>query len=109
LQANGKIVVAGYADTSVHTFDVDGNDLGVAHYQFALARYSSGGVLDPSFGSAGKAFTDFADVSRSYGNATAIQPDGKIVVAGNYNFGDLALARYLGDPSNTIYLPFIKK
>ena len=57
------------------------------------------GDLDPTFGSGGKVTTDFGGVDQA--NALALQPDGKIVVAGfsdaagNRNF---ALARYRGDP-----------
>ena len=52
-----------------------------------------------SFGVEGKVTTDFGGVSRVFeaASAVAIQPDGKIVVAGGGGAGvDFALARYLG-------------
>jgi uncharacterized delta-60 repeat protein len=80
VQLDGKIVAAGYAATS-------------QFLDFALARYNSDGTLDSSFG---KVTTDFAgDQDQAF--AVAVQPDGKIVVAGDagISFGDtFALARY---------------
>lgn len=70
IQADGKIVVAG-------TTDFDGN----LHYRFALARYNTDGTLDSSFGSGGRVTTSLFGTYNS-GHAVAIQPDGKIVVAG---------------------------
>jgi uncharacterized delta-60 repeat protein len=80
IQADGKVVVAGSA----------GWGPGPAP-TFALARYRSGGTLDPTFGGDGKVTTRFA----SYGFAAdlAIQADGKIVVVGQAN-DKFALARY---------------
>jgi uncharacterized delta-60 repeat protein len=92
IQQNGRIVVAGYA---AH---------GSGGSTFALARYNQDGSLDQSFGSGGKLTTDFfgrIDVADSI----AIQPDGKLVVAG-YAFRTsavsslvFALARYNTDGS----------
>jgi uncharacterized delta-60 repeat protein len=82
IQPNGKIVVAGVSDSS------DG---------FALARYLSNGTLDPSFSGDGKVRTPFGSGSRDEARALAIQPDGKIVVAGvstASGTNDFALARY---------------
>ena len=65
------------------------------------ARAASGD-LDPSFGSAGKVVTDLAGGSNDFGNSIAIQPDGKIVVAGRsgvYPLFHSALARYNTDGS----------
>lgn len=88
IQPDGKIVAAGSATNS------SGNT------GFALARYNAGGSLDTMFGSAGKVTTDFFgrnDLARG----VAIQPDGKIVVAGRALTGtdgfDFALARYNAD------------
>ena len=92
LQANGKIVIAGYANVD--------ND-------FAVVRYKSNGALDTSFDSDGKAFTDFGSNKDDLGNSVAIQPDGKIVVAGYSYVGgdydgsyDVAVARYIGSSEN---------
>ena len=79
LQPDGKIIVAGYTTNGTATY-------------FALARYLTNGQLDPSFGQSGtRAGTQYIPFSIS-GTATAltcdqiaavaVQPDGKIVVAG---------------------------
>lgn len=106
LQADGKAVVAGY------TFGPTGS------FNYAVARYTTAGVLDTSFaatdadGVNGAAATDFySSVSVSSddkGYAIAIQGDGKIVVAGQVGTLDLntfastsqfGLARYNTDGS----------
>lgn len=77
---------------------------GSAKSNFTLARYTSGGTLDPSFGAGGKVV---ADSRRSeYANALAIQPDGNLVVAGSTYVPerqDCAVARFTAsgklDPS----------
>lgn len=78
--AKGVIVVAG------------GRGVGSAS-DFALARYSSDGSLDPSFDSDGRVVTDFGVQEFAFG--VAIQSDGRIVAAG-LGSGDFAVARYLG-------------
>ena len=88
LQPDGKIVAAGQSSTVIAGF--------------ALARYNSDGSLDPSFGSGGLVTTNFFDFAIAEG--VAIQPDGKIVVAGNTSpllSGqlDFAIARYNSDGS----------
>ena len=88
VQPDGKILVAGYADNG-------GNN------DFALARYNTDGSLDTGFGSGGKVLTDFSGGhDESYG--LALQPDGKIVAAGQSHNGanyDFAVARYNADGS----------
>jgi uncharacterized delta-60 repeat protein len=86
IQADGKIVVVGRDG-----FDSD----------FAVARYHVGGTLDNSFDGDGKVTTQFGGLDTAF--AVAIQPDGKIVVAGDsrgptgdHNF---TLARYNSDGS----------
>ena len=89
LQANGKIVVAGVTGANLNS-DFDGGN-------FRLARYTSSGALDGSFGSGGTVVTDFGH--HDVGRAMAIQPDGNIVAAGYSRRSlhqDFALARYLG-------------
>jgi uncharacterized delta-60 repeat protein len=72
---------------------------GEAGGDFALARYHPDGTLDPTFGSGGVVTTDFAgSVDRVEG--LAVQPDGKLVAAGQAFSGaglDFALARYNSD------------
>src|SRR5438309_5026712 len=90
VQADGKIVVAGYSDL------VD------PRYGFALARYNSDGTLDTTFGIDGRVTTDFFGYG-DFAYALAIQPDGKIVAAGTADlisgYSDFALARYNKDGS----------
>jgi len=85
LAANGEIVAAGFA-----TID--------HHKNFALVRLDSNGQIDSLFGIHGRITTDIHD-SVDIINAVAIQPDGKILAAGNsYYSGHYysALVRYLG-------------
>ncbi|MBA3647417.1 MAG: T9SS type A sorting domain-containing protein [Chitinophagales bacterium] len=88
IQANGKIVVAGYSKP--------GTD-----YDFTLARYNTNGTLDNTFSGDGKVATDFSGGSGDDAFAIAIQPDGKIVAAGDTRAisgsNDFAVARYNGD------------
>ena len=87
IQLDGKIVAAGTVTDST------------GGYNYGVVRYNSDGALDNTFGSGGTASTDLGSVL-DYGNAMAIQSDGKIVVAGQslvptgrYSF---AVAEYLG-------------
>jgi uncharacterized delta-60 repeat protein len=84
LQPDGRIVVAG-----------DNADaIGIPN-DFAVARILAQGVLDPSFAAGGKFLGDFGGVD--YGDAVALQPDGRIVVAGSSDAtdpnNDIAVAR----------------
>jgi uncharacterized delta-60 repeat protein len=88
VQPDGKIILAGFASGGSTT-------------RFALARYLPGGALDPGFGTGGLVLTAFGTGSAA-ANALALQPDGRIVVAGAVENGsalDFALARYLPDGS----------
>ncbi|WP_300329058.1 DUF4347 domain-containing protein, partial [Accumulibacter sp.] len=81
VQADGKIVVAGYY--------LSGN------YKFAVVRYNADGTLDTSFSGDGIATLSFG-TSNEYGYSLALQADGKILVAGEANMSgnvDVALAR----------------
>ena len=80
VQADGKIVAAG-------TWQQDGDS------DIAVARYNTNGTLDTSFAGDGRLTTNFDGHSYDYANAVAVQPDGKIVVAGSSD-GDFAAARY---------------
>jgi uncharacterized delta-60 repeat protein len=55
----------------------------------AGALSAARGDLDPTFGAGGKVITDFG--SSEMGSSLALQPDGKVVIAGGDHF---ALARY---------------
>lgn len=64
--------------------------------------YAQAGSLDLSFGNMGMASTAMSASGHSYGTATAIQADGKIVAAGYTYFGnniDFAVSRYNTDGS----------
>ena len=87
LQADGKIVVAGWADTSPA--------------DFLLARLTATGALDLTFGGDGFVTTDFdSDTDQVY--AVQLQTDGKIVTCGRALIDgdfDFAVARYNPDGS----------
>ena len=70
LQADGKVVMTGLTRQSKN--------------QIAVARVNSDGSLDTSFDSDGirRWGLDPTDLSKDFGKAIAIQPDGKIIVAG---------------------------
>ena len=84
IQPDGNIVVAGFSSPPGGT------------RRFALVRYEPNGDRDPAFGSDGIVTTRFGDESAA--QALAIQPDGRIVVAGIASHPergwDFALARY---------------
>ena len=85
VQADGKILVAGTAE-------------GMYDWDFALVRYNTDGSLDSSFGNAGKVVTPVG-YNYDIASAIAVQPDGKIVVAGYIGIGwdydtNSALLRY---------------
>ncbi len=88
LQADGKILVAGYSWNG-------------SNPDFALVRYNRNGSLDTSFSGDGKVTTAIG--LDDYGYAVAVQADGKILVAGSSNDGVrnvyFALVRYNSDGS----------
>ena len=94
LQSDGKIVAAGFVT-------VDGID------RFALARYNTNGTLDTTFGRGdsdgidGVVTTDFStsipNATNAQANGVAIDPQGRIVVAGFVTVNDIEqfiLVRY---------------
>jgi uncharacterized delta-60 repeat protein len=68
--------------------------------RFAIARYNPNGTLDKTFGAEGKVRTNFPRSSNDWAYDVAIQPDGKLLVAGQSGFlppsaeSDFFLARY---------------
>ncbi len=87
LQADGKIVVAGY--------QYDDGD-----YRPMVVRFLAGGGLDAGFARSGFRIENMGDGYQVY---KPVMDDGKIVVAGNKDSGahgsDVLLARYLADGS----------
>jgi uncharacterized delta-60 repeat protein len=79
LQADGKIVLGGDASGTA----------------FGVARFHPGGALDSTFGKGGKALVPFTAASSQ--TSMAVQPDGKVVVAGTNSLGQMLVARLLGD------------
>jgi len=97
IQSNGEIVVAGEAG--------NGNPQGTSltSSSFALARYTTTGQLDTSFGTNGTVITTLSQAPISFVSALVLQSDGKIVAAGNtgalvqrgFYENNFAVARYL--------------
>lgn len=84
IQSDGKIVVAGYSWNN-----------------FAIVRYEINGKLDDTFDTDGIAITPIGDYG-GQGHSLAIQPDGKILVAGgskNGSYDDFTVVRYTDNGS----------
>jgi uncharacterized delta-60 repeat protein len=80
---DGTIVSAGTSDARGEKFNL------------VVARHDARGQLDATFGEGGVAFTDLGGTDVAY--ALAVQPDGRVVVAGVSDRGDareLVLLRY---------------
>ena len=83
VQADGKIVVAGSCGTAI-----------------CALRYNADGTLDANFGSDGKVLTAVGSSAQSVALAVAVQPDGKIVLAGRCFVGGMnnfCSVRYMPD------------
>ena len=74
--AQGRYLLAGYAERATYNYD------------YGVARLLPSGQLDPSFGIGGKqTFSSTVLFGTDYDNGAgglAIQPDGKILIAGHY-------------------------
>jgi uncharacterized delta-60 repeat protein len=111
-----------YSDDGIFTTDLGGNGFdivynstlqadgkllltGISNGDFAIMRLLPDGTPDPQFGNDGLALADYAgDMDRSH--AVIVQPDGRIVVAGETqinNQSDFAILRLLpdGTPDST--------
>ena len=88
IQADNKVVAVGAVITPT------------SGASFGLARYDPNGSLDLTFGSGGKVTTDLGGTQEA-AEDVAIQPDGKIVVAGHTgapyssDSSDFVVARYI--------------
>ncbi len=93
VQADGKIVAVGPAIGP-----------GPTSYDFVVLRYNTNGTLDSTFGDAGAVVTDFGNTD-DYPRSIALQPDGRILVAGENQLNAMAsttnfiVARYNTDGS----------
>jgi uncharacterized delta-60 repeat protein len=85
LQPDGSAVIVGTADVNLNS------------QESAAARVTSGGSLDPGFGSGGVTLLS-PGTNKSAASAVALQPNGKLLVAGQANVigegsGDFAVVR----------------
>ena len=97
-QADGKLVVVGVRDSA------NGKD-------FAVARYLVDGASDPALDGDGKLRVDLATGSDDVATGVAVQPDGRLVVAGTSTSGgsvDAGIVRLLsplGLPAGVLEIP----
>jgi uncharacterized delta-60 repeat protein len=85
LQPDGKIVLAGTTQGVAPDLD------------FGVARLQPGGALDPTFSADGKTTFGFGEIDTV--GAAALQPDGRIVLAGSTDSSEnIAIARLQADP-----------
>ncbi len=88
-QSDGRLVVAGSV-----------SNLGYTESDFALARFTTDGQLDGTFGTRGRVSLDFSN--DDVGRAVLVQSDGKIVVGGYEGTGNgvnFLVARFNSDGS----------
>jgi uncharacterized delta-60 repeat protein len=89
IQADGKIVVAGYSSVTTNDYDV------------ALVRYNADGSLDSGFGIGGQ--VSVPESGEQLATSVAIQPDGKIVVVGFLFISNTSrLTTYRFNPDGTL-------
>jgi uncharacterized delta-60 repeat protein len=83
---DGKVVAVGFANSGTRS----------STDEIAVLRYNPSGSLDTSFGGTGEVITNLKNGGIAYD--VAIQPDGKVVIAGTSG-GAFALVRYNADGS----------
>ncbi len=91
LQQDGKIIVAGWSGA----FSMERTD-----WDFGIIRFNTDGTPDNSFGNEGRVLADLNNLWDDRPESVAMQPDGKILVAGySYTVGysDYALVRFNTD------------
>ena len=86
LQPDGRMVLTGYCSGAVYP-------------SYCALRYSPNGTLDATFGTGGTVVSSSGN-SYDYARAVALQPDGKVVVAGSCagTSNDFCIVRYDGGP-----------
>lgn len=99
IQPDQRILVSGWSNRA---------NTNIVAYDFAVVRYLPTGAIDTSFGTSGFTYTDF-NGRGDLANASVLQPDGKLIVAGNANIEqgedyDFAVARY--NPNGTLDTTF---
>ncbi|HEY6975686.1 MAG TPA: T9SS type A sorting domain-containing protein [Chitinophagaceae bacterium] len=87
VQSDGKILVCG-------TIRPD-----ETRFQIALVRYNKNGTLDKTFNGNGKVITNTDKTADDEASAVALQPDGKIIVAGRNSHSDFVVIRFTTDGS----------
>ncbi len=80
IQDDGKAIVGGYAQLESGTYD------------YVLARLNTDGTLDSTFGQGGKSFVDLG--GWDYANALTMTSDGSLLLAGQSEGGNFAVARF---------------
>jgi uncharacterized delta-60 repeat protein len=85
IQSDGKILVAGIS-------------IEMISYNFGIARFNTDGTLDSSFGGGDGVATTSVFSNDDYAKDVVVQPDGKIVAAGE-GAGEFILVRYDSDGS----------
>ncbi len=86
IQPDAKIITA-YRQEHYNSFGQ------VDSWYFRTDRYNTDGTLDTTFGTDGTVITDFG-FGYNYITAIALQPDGKVIVAGTSYNNQFAIARY---------------
>lgn len=81
IEDNGKIVVAGFT-AFYQTNPSNPDDYKIHSYYISLARYNTNGTRDSSLYADGR-YTTALQINTGMFNLLTVQPDGKIVVAGN--------------------------
>jgi uncharacterized delta-60 repeat protein len=74
IQEDNKILIAGSAQNTLY------------NYNLALIRFNIDGTLDSTFGTNGIVLTDLS--GGDFGNSVALQPNGKIILAGSTRIED---------------------
>ena len=91
VQPDGKVIAVGWG---LNVPVAQASDPGAAIYM-SMARFNTNGTPDSSFGTNGKVTTLVGVEARAF--AVALQPDGRIVVAGSGTDGatqNFAIVRY---------------
>ena len=91
IQNDGKIILAGYTTMLSNT-----------NQDFVLARFSSKGIVDSSFGVNGIVTTAFQNINTGQSSEQAkkiiIKPNGKILVGGMLGISNIATTNYIFYP-----------